>query len=76
MATLWHTSDNKEAVRSCISLWRIVGKLLKWYKMITRLGDSSHTSNKVMSETNQLSQLYIHPIIIITDGCQNQTSTN
>ena len=29
MATLWHTSDNKEAVRSRISLWRIVGKLPK-----------------------------------------------
>ena len=26
MATLWHTSDNKEAVRSHISLWQIVGK--------------------------------------------------
>ena len=26
MATLWHTSDNKEAVRSRISLWRIVQK--------------------------------------------------
>ena len=23
---IWHTSDNKEAVRSRISLWRIVGK--------------------------------------------------
>ena len=26
MATLWHTSDNKEAVRSRISFWRIAGK--------------------------------------------------
>ena len=31
MATLWHTSDNKEAVRSRISLWRIVGKLPKMH---------------------------------------------
>ena len=66
MATVWHTSDNKEAVRSRISLWQIVGKspklhVIAWstendnhrYKMMTLLRDSSHTSNKV--------HLEIHP---------------
>ena len=54
MATIWHTYDNKEAVRSRVSLWRIVGKPPKLHVI------AWSTENNIPQVQDDTYKQYVH----------------